>query len=75
LKKVIELARQYNFWVVHDLAYADIVFEGKAPSILEVEGAKSCAVEFLPFQKAMPCQDGVLVSWLAPTLGCRFNAH
>jgi alanine-synthesizing transaminase len=55
-EKVIELAKQYHFWVVHDLAYADIVFEGKAPSILEVEGAKSCAVEFFTLSKsyAMP---------------------
>jgi alanine-synthesizing transaminase len=55
-EKVIDLALRYNFWVVHDLAYADIVFEGKAPSILEVEGAKSCAVEFFTLSKsyAMP---------------------
>ncbi|WP_156495714.1 aminotransferase class I/II-fold pyridoxal phosphate-dependent enzyme, partial [Alcanivorax sp. HI0033] len=46
-EKVVAIAREHQIWVVHDLAYADIVFDGyKAPSILEVEGAKEVAVEF-----------------------------
>ena len=40
-------------WVVQDLAYADIVFDGyKAPSIFEVEGAKEVAVEFFSMSKS-----------------------
>ncbi len=50
---VIEIAREHEMWVVNDLAYADIVFEGyKAPSILEVPGAKALAVEFFSLSKS-----------------------
>lgn len=52
-EKVIEIAKEYNIWVVHDIAYADIVFDGyKAPSILQVEGAKDIAVEFYSLSKS-----------------------
>lgn len=52
-EKVIAIAREYNIWVVHDLAYADIVFDGyKAPSILQVPGAKEIAVEFFSLSKS-----------------------
>lgn len=45
-KKIVDIARENNIWVVHDLAYADIVFDNyKAPSILQVPGAKEIAVE------------------------------
>jgi alanine-synthesizing transaminase len=45
-EKVVALAREYELFVVHDLAYADLVFDGyKAPSILEVPGAKDMCVE------------------------------
>ena len=45
-EKIISMAKQHNFLVVHDLAYADIVFDGyKAPSILQVPGAREIAVE------------------------------
>ena len=51
--KVIEIAKEHNIWVVQDLAYADIVFDGyKAPSILEVHGAKDIAVEFFSMSKS-----------------------
>lgn len=51
-ERVIEVAKEYNIWVVHDLAYADIVFEDyKAPSILQVPGAKDIAVEFYSLSK------------------------
>ena len=51
--KVIEIAKEHNIWVVQDLAYADIVFDGyKAPSILEVPGAKDIAVEFFSMSKS-----------------------
>src|SRR5574338_288818 len=45
-EKVVAVAREYGILVVHDLAYADIVFDGwKAPSIMQVPGAKDVAVE------------------------------
>jgi alanine-synthesizing transaminase len=52
-EKVVEIAREYNIWVVHDLAYADIVFDGYvAPSILQVPGADKVAVEFFSLSKS-----------------------
>ncbi|MAJ91159.1 MAG: alanine transaminase [Legionellales bacterium] len=51
--KIIEIAREHKIWVVQDLAYADIVFDGyKAPSILQVSGAKDIAVEFFSMSKS-----------------------
>ena len=52
-EKVVAVAREHGIWVIHDLAYADIVFDGyKAPSILEVEGAMDVAVEFFSLSKS-----------------------
>ena len=52
-EKVIALAKEHGIFVVHDLAYADIVFDGyKAPSILQVPGAKDIAVEFFTLSKS-----------------------
>jgi len=52
-EKIIEIAREHEIWVIQDLAYADIVFDGyKAPSILEVPGAKDIAVEFFSLSKS-----------------------
>lgn len=52
-EKVIAIAKEHNIWVVHDLAYADIAFDGYvAPSILQVEGAKDVAVEFFTLSKS-----------------------
>ncbi len=52
-ERIIAVAKAHNIWVVHDIAYADIVFDGyKAPSILEVEGAKEIAVEFFSLSKS-----------------------
>jgi len=51
-ERVIEIARANNIWVVHDLAYAAISFDGyKAPSILQVKGAEDIAVEFYSMSK------------------------
>lgn len=51
--KVVEIATEHNIWVVHDLAYADIVFDGyTAPSILQAPGAKDIAVEFYSLSKS-----------------------
>jgi alanine-synthesizing transaminase len=45
-EEVVALAREYGVLVIHDFAYADLVFDGyRAPSILEVNGAKDLAVE------------------------------
>ncbi|WP_349431217.1 alanine transaminase [Methylomarinum sp. Ch1-1] len=52
-EKIVAVAKEHNIWVVHDIAYADIVFDGyKAPSILQVEGAKDVAVEFFSLSKS-----------------------
>ena len=52
-ERVVELARHHNILVVHDLAYADIVFEDyKAPSIMQVPGAREVAVEFFTMSKS-----------------------
>lgn len=52
-ERVIALAKQYDVLVVHDLAYADIVYDGwKAPSIMQVPGAKDIAVEFFTLSKS-----------------------
>lgn len=52
-EKVVAIAKEHKIWVVHDLAYADIVFDGyKAPSILQVPGAKDIAVEFFTLSKS-----------------------
>lgn len=51
-EKVIAIAKEHQIWVVHDIAYAEIVFDGyKAPSIFEVPGAKDVAVEFYSLSK------------------------
>ncbi|MDP2903464.1 MAG: alanine transaminase [Methylovulum sp.] len=74
-EKIIALAKEHNIWVVHDIAYVDIVFDGYvAPSILQIEGAKDIAVEFFSMSKSynMPgwrvgfmCGNKELVSALA----------
>jgi alanine-synthesizing transaminase len=52
-EKIVALAREHNILVVHDLAYADIVFDGwKAPSIMQVPGAREVAVEFFSMSKS-----------------------
>ena len=52
-ERVIALAKQHDILVVHDLAYADIVFDGwKAPSIMQVPGARDVAVEFFTMSKS-----------------------
>jgi alanine-synthesizing transaminase len=51
--KIVAIAKEHKIWIVHDLAYADLVFDGyKAPSILEVPGAKDIAVEFFTLSKS-----------------------
>jgi len=51
-KRVVAFAKGYKMLVIHDLAYADLVFDGyKAPSILQVPGAKDVAVEMYSMSK------------------------
>ena len=74
-QKVVDIAKEHNIWVIQDLAYSDIVFDGyKAPSILQVPGAKDIAVEFFSLSKSynMPgwrigfmCGNPTLVAALA----------
>ena len=74
-ERVIKIAREHSIWVVQDLAYADLCYDGYvAPSILQVEGAKDVAVEFFSMSKSynMPgwrvgfcCGNQVLVGALA----------
>ena len=52
-ERIIALAKEHNILVVHDLAYADITFDGYvAPSIMQVEGARDVAVEFFTMSKS-----------------------
>jgi aspartate/methionine/tyrosine aminotransferase len=52
-EKIVALAQEYGIYVVHDLAYADICFDGwKAPSIMQVPGARDVAVEFFTMSKS-----------------------
>lgn len=52
-EKVVAICKEAGIWIVHDLAYADIVFDGyRAPSIMEVPGAKDIAVEFFTLSKS-----------------------
>jgi alanine-synthesizing transaminase len=52
-KEIVELARRHGSYIVHDFAYADICFDGyKAPSILQVEGARDIAVEIYSMSKS-----------------------
>ena len=74
-EKVIAIAKEHGIWVVQDLAYADLCYDGYvAPSILQVEGARDIAVEFFSMSKSynMPgwrvgfcCGNEVLVGALA----------
>ncbi len=51
-ERVVAIAREHRIWLVHDIAYAEIVFDGyQAPSILQVPGAMDLAVEFYSLSK------------------------
>ena len=52
-ERLVAIAREHHIYVVHDLAYADIVFDGfRAPSIMQVPGARDIAVEFFTLSKS-----------------------
>ena len=75
LVKIVDIAKEHAIWLVHDIAYAEITFDGyKAPSVLQVPGAKEIAVEFYSMSKtySMPgwrvgfmCGNSSLVEALA----------
>jgi alanine-synthesizing transaminase len=52
-ERIVQFAREHDLMVLHDFAYAEICYDGyKAPSILEVPGAKDVAIEFLSLSKS-----------------------
>ena len=52
-ERIVSVAKAHGLWIVQDLAYADLVFDGyQAPSILQVPGAKDVAVEFFTMSKS-----------------------
>ncbi len=52
-EKVVAIAREHGIWVVQDLAYADLCYDGyRAPSIHQVAGAREVAVEFFSMSKS-----------------------
>ncbi len=53
MTKIVEFCKEHEIWLVHDFAYADLCFDGyRAPSVLEVPGAKDVAVEFFSMSKS-----------------------
>ena len=74
-ERVVAIAKEHEIWVIQDLAYADICFDGyQPPSILQVPGARDVAVEFFSLSKSynMPgwrvgfcCGNTALVAALA----------
>lgn len=52
-QRIVEIAKQHQMMVIHDLAYADLTFDGyEAPSFLQVPGAKDVGVEFFSLSKS-----------------------
>ncbi len=52
-QRVVDFAKEHNLWVISDIAYADITFDGyKTPSIFEVKGARDVAVESFTLSKS-----------------------
>lgn len=74
-ERIVQVAKNHGIWLIHDLAYAEIAFDGyKAPSVLQVPGADEIAVEFYTLSKSynMPgwrvgfmCGNKTLVAALA----------
>jgi alanine-synthesizing transaminase len=52
-QKIVDYAREHNILIINDFAYADLVFDGyKAPSLMQVKGAKDVGVEFFSLSKS-----------------------
>jgi alanine-synthesizing transaminase len=65
-EKIVALAREYGIWVVHDLAYADICFDGwKAPSIMQVPGRATSRSSSSRCRRATTWPAGASASWSA----------
>jgi alanine-synthesizing transaminase len=53
MQRLVDLARERGFVLVHDFAYADIAFDGhRPPSVLAANGAHECAVELYSLTKS-----------------------
>jgi alanine-synthesizing transaminase len=53
LQRLVDLAREHEFLLVHDFAYADVAFDGhRPPSVLAADGAEHCAVELYSLTKS-----------------------
>ncbi|MDG1987025.1 MAG: alanine transaminase [Halieaceae bacterium] len=51
--RIVSMAKEHKIWVIHDLAYADLCYDGyRAPSILQVDGALDVSVEFFSLSKS-----------------------
>lgn len=52
-REIVDFAKRHDMYVIHDFAYADLVFDGyRAPSFLEVPGAKDVGVELFSLSKS-----------------------
>jgi alanine-synthesizing transaminase len=52
-RRIVDFAQEHNIMVIHDFAYADLVFDGyRAPSFLQVPGAREVGVEFFSLSKS-----------------------
>ena len=52
-EEIVDFAKRHNIIVIHDLAYADIVFDGyRSPSFLQAKGAKDVGIEFISLSKS-----------------------
>jgi alanine-synthesizing transaminase len=52
-RKIVDFAKEHRLLVIHDLAYADLTFDGyRAPSFLQIPGAKEVGVEFFSMSKS-----------------------
>ena len=52
-EKIVDYANEHDIMIIHDFAYADLVFDGyKAPSFLQAKGAKDVGVEFFSLSKS-----------------------
>lgn len=52
-QKIVDFAKEHGIYVIHDLAYADLCFDGYvAPSFLQIPGAKDVGVEFFSLSKS-----------------------
>jgi LL-diaminopimelate aminotransferase len=64
LQTLVDFARQHNVFILYDNAYSEITFDGfVAPSILQIEGAKDCAVEIGSFSKSFSLA-GYRMGWI-----------